>query len=206
MKLTSKPLILLLGVAAMLLTSAAKEKERPKFSPGPAASYTCRQTSQNVTIGAAALLSDTQTAPAFGKLNPNDLGILPVLVVIQNDTDQTLALENMKVELTTPDRQHVEATRPADLRYLHGAGRPGASYPSPVPGASPRVSRKKNPLASWEIEGRAFVARMLPPKERASGFFYFRTPFREGSTLYLTGLREAQTGKELFYFEILLEK
>jgi hypothetical protein len=205
MKLTIKPLILLLGVAAMLPTSVAKEKERPKFTPGPAASYACRQTSQNVTIGAAALLSDTQTQPAFGKLNPNDIGILPVLVVIQNDTNQTLTLENMKVELTTPDRQHVEATPPADLRYLHGAVLPNVAA-SPVPGAPPRVSRKKNPLASWEIEGRAFVARMLPPKERASGFFYFRTPFREGSTLYLTGLREAQTGKDLFYFEILLER
>ena len=52
--------------------------------------------------------------------------------------------------------------------------------------------------ACWALSASA--------RETASGFFYFRTPFREGSTLYLTGLREAQTGKELFYFEILLEK
>ena len=41
--------------------------------------------------------------------------------------------------------------------------------------------------------------------QSANGFFYFQTAHRQGARLYLTGIREAATGKELFYFEIPLD-
>ena len=202
MALTSKALIAFLSIAA---AAFAAEKDKPKFTPGPVESYPCRQTIQNVTIAADALASDTQTEPAFGKANPNKYGVLPVLVVVQNNSDQTLALDRMRVELNTPDRQHIVATPASELKYTIGPGRPDV-YPGPIPGRGPHISKKKNPLKDWQIEGRAFAARMLPPKESASGFFYFQAPFRGGSSLYVTGLREAQSGEELFYFEIPLDK
>ena len=55
-------------------------------------------------------------------------------------------------------------------------------------------------------EGRAFAAKMLPPGESASGFFYFQVPHRAGSVLYITGIREASTRRELFYIEIPFER
>jgi hypothetical protein len=64
---------------------------------------------------------------------------------------------------------------------------------------------KKNPLDAWEIEGRAFSAQMLPPGQSAFGFFYFQTAIQTGSTLYLNGIEEAKSGKELFYFEVPLQ-
>jgi hypothetical protein len=206
MALTRNSLIVpLMAVLACAIPAFAKEKERPKFQPGPASSYDTRQTIANVTVASVAFSRESQTEQVFGKVNPNREGILPVLVVVQNGTRQTLALDRIKVELVTPDRERIEATPAADLKYLSGAERPKV-YTGPIPGAPPHVSRKKNPLAAWEIEGRAFSARMLSPADSASGFFYFRAPYRPGSTLYVTGLREAPTGKELFYFEIPLEK
>jgi hypothetical protein len=48
---------------------------------------------------------------------------------------------------------------------------------------------------------------MLPPGQSASGFVYFQSGFQRGSSIYLSGLREADSGKELLYFEIpLVEK
>ena len=47
---------------------------------------------------------------------------------------------------------------------------------------------------------------MLPPGEQANGFFYFQTSHRRGAKIYLTGIREANSGKELFYFEIPLSE
>ena len=182
----------------------AKEKERPKFTPGPAASYETRQTISNVTVAAVPYATEGLVVQAFGKVNPNREGVLPVLVVIQNDTGQTLALDKLKVELVTGERDRILATPAADLKYLGGAQRPKV-YTGPIPG-SPHVSKKKNPLAAWEIEGRAFSARVLTAKDSANGFFYFRASYYPGSTLYITGLREATSGKELFYFEIPLEK
>ena len=61
-------------------------------------------------------------------------------------------------------------------------------------------------LNGWELQGRAFAAKMLPPHQSAHGFFYFNTAHFRASQLYITGIREAATGKELFYYEIPLAK
>jgi hypothetical protein len=46
---------------------------------------------------------------------------------------------------------------------------------------------------------------MLPPGQSASGCLYFQTGLQRGASLYLSGITEAGTGKELLYFEIPLE-
>ena len=194
-------------IAAFLSIAAASgaEKDKPKFTPGPVDGYACRQAIQNITVAAQPFGTDAETSTAFGKLNPNRYGVLPVLVVIQNDTDKTISLETLKAEFLTTDRERIDATPAADIRYLQGANQPKL-YGGPIPGRPPHISKKKSPLNVWEIEGRAFTARMLPPKETASGFFYFRAPYRSGSKLFVRGIREAATGKEWFYFEIALDK
>ena len=65
---------------------------------------------------------------------------------------------------------------------------------------------KKGPLNTWEIEGRAFNAKMLPAGGSVYGFFYFQTEPIPGSKLYLTGVKDAATGEDYFYFEIPLDK
>lgn len=201
MALTGKSLIVPLAVViACAIPVRAGGKERPKFDPGPASNYETRLTISNITIAAVPFIRQSQVEQAFGKLDPNREGVLPVLVIIQNDTNQTITLDHLKAELVTVDRDRIDATPAADLKYLSGPDRPKVY--NPIPG----VSGKKNPLAAWEIEGRAFSARMLAPKDSGSGFFYFRAPYRGGSTLYVTGLREASSGKELFYFDIPLDK
>jgi len=202
---TRKWLILPL-TAVLACTAAGKDqKEKPKFTPGPASSYPTKQTISGVTVAAVPYRSDEETEPAFGKKNPNKSGVLPILVVIANETPQALALDNLKVELITPDRRRVDARPPGDLKYIYGPNRPSV-YSGPIPTGRPHVGKKKNPLADWTIEGRAFTARMLPPKESANGFFYFQASYETGSTLYITGMREAASGKELFYFEVPLDK
>lgn len=201
MALTGKSLIALLSIAM----ASGADKEKPKFTALPVDSYPLRQTIDKVTVAAAPFRSNAETEAAFGKLNPNHYGVLPILIVIRNDSDKTLALDKLKLEFVSVDRQHIDATPAADLKYLKGANTPNV-YGGPIPGMPPRVSRKKSPLSAWEIEGRAFTARMLPPNETASGFFYFRTFYSSGSTLLLSGLRDAASGKEWFYFEIPLDK
>jgi hypothetical protein len=200
MSFTSKCLILLLSIAAV----QGADKDQEKFEPGPVTSYAARQTIQNLTIGVQPYTTKEQTRSAFGKLDPNKHGVLPILVVMQNDGKESLLLEEMKVEYLTATRGRVTATPPQEVQYLYGPSKPTLT-PGPIPRV-PGIGRKKNPLSVWEIEGRAFAAKMLPPGESASGFFYFQTTHRPGSKLYVTGIREASTGKELFYFEIPLDK
>jgi hypothetical protein len=199
-----KRLALLTSIVAVLAPYKALPagKGEPKFTPGPAASYESHQTNGNVTIGVAAYVSDQENRPVFGKHNPYDYGVLPVLVVIQNDSPKTIRIDPLETVLVAPSGDRVETTPAKDVRYLVGPNRPNV-----VPATIPKLGKSKNPLDTWEIEGRAFAAKVLPPGQAASGFFYFQSGFQRGSTIYLNGFREADTGKELFYFEIpLVEK
>src|ERR1700735_4071454 len=89
--------LLLVGEATLV---ADTNKDASKFSPGPAASYPAKQTNDHVTVAVVAYDSEELAHTAFGKLNPNQYGVLPVLVIIQNDTDQALKLEHLDVEYT----------------------------------------------------------------------------------------------------------
>lgn len=201
MRFLSKCLILLLSIVA----ASAADKDKAPFKPGPASSYPNHQKISGVTIAADAYGTKAETKTAFGKLDPNKHGILPILMVIHNDSQQALRLDAMRVEYVRPDRRRIEPVPAGEVAYTRGVKRPNVTprrYPSPIPGLG---GRKKNPLAAWEIEGRAFAVRMIPPADSAHGFFYFQTADHRGAILYITGIVEAATGQELFFFEIPLE-
>lgn len=181
--------------------AADKDKDKEKLEINPAASYPFHQTSQGITIAAMPYETEEQTKAAFGKVNPNAQGVLPILLVIENNTKSTVRLDRIKLEYTAQGGVRIENTPAADVKYLRGAREPKMT-PGPVGGV--HVSRNKNPLSEWEIEGRAFSAQVIPPNDKASGFFYFQTGARGGATLVVNGLRDARSGEELFFFEIPL--
>jgi hypothetical protein len=198
MPLTFKRLVLFLSITAAF----AADKETP-FRPAPAGSFEHHLVNQQVTIGVDTYHTPDKAKLAFGKVNPYDYGVLPVLVVIQNDSSQTIKLDRLKSEYVGPNRERVDATPASQVRFLKPPERPSA-IPGPV-GQIKALKSKKNPLAEWEIEGRALSAQLLPPGQTASGFLYFQTGLQGGSTIYLNGLTEAQSGKELLFFEIPLK-
>jgi hypothetical protein len=192
-----KRLFLFMSIAAAF----AADKETEKFEVRPAADYKARQTNAKVTIAAQVFVSDDDARLPFGKNNPYKYGVLPVLVVVQNDSAQAVSLEPMKVEYVTADHSRIFSTPARDVRFVNGPQKPNVN----IGPTGPKLGKqKKNPLAEWEIEGRAFAAKMLPPGQSASGFFYFQTGFMRSSTLQVSGLKDAKSGEELFYFEIPL--
>ena len=76
-----KRLALLMSIA----TAFAADKDAP-FRAAPAASYAHHQTNAQVTIGVDPFVAEDKIKSAFGKLNPYNYGVLPVLIVIQNDS------------------------------------------------------------------------------------------------------------------------
>jgi hypothetical protein len=171
--------------------------------PGPASSYPGHQASDKITIAAVPYTSEDQVSGAFGKVNPNKYGILPVLVVIQNDTGKALSL-NLKVQYVDQQNHHLEPMPPGDVVLYDGSSKANWKVPgqSPIP-----IHRgpKKGPLNTWEIEGRAFSAKLVPPGESVHGFFYFETANRPGSLLFVDGIKDAQSGKDYLYFEVPFE-
>jgi hypothetical protein len=195
-----KGLLLLLGLVASITTAPGLDKDK-KFSPPPLDAIHGKTTNDGVTVAAIPYTTSEQAKPAFGKLNPYEHGILPVLVVIQNDTNKAVKLDRMRIEYIDRDRERIENTPAAEVPYAKGPRKPTIG-PGPIPGIN---IKKKNPLAAEEIEMRAWAAKMLPPGETAHGFVYFRTGHRPGAKLYITGMEDAGSGKELFYFEVPLD-
>jgi len=188
----------LIGLSIFLSISVQAGDKEKKFSPGPASSYPTRQSQGKVTVAAVPYVDDDEIRGVFGKANPYKAGVLPVLVVIQNDSDQALRLD-LESQYIDGRGRHIHALSAQEVyAAAPGPKRPGV-IGSPIP-----LPKKKNPLSGPEIAGLAFAARMVPARESVHGFFYFQTELDQNSQLYLTGLSEAKSGKELFYFEIPL--
>jgi hypothetical protein len=197
------PLLLFVSIAGAVSVDVAfgADNDKSKFEVKPVSAYPHRQTSEKVTIAAEPMETDEQTRDAFGKVNPYRYGILPVLIVIQNDGPDAIRVDRIRFVYTLPDRTRIEATPAQDVRFIRGATQP-KGLPGPTGGI--KITRApKNPLAEWEIEGRAFTARMIPPGQTASGFAYFQVPQSSAAaSVYISGLIDAVSGKELYYFEI----
>ena len=200
-----KALLILLPVFMSAAPAFADKKDEVKFSPGPVASYATKQTNENVTIALKPYDNEDLAHVAFGKVNPNQYGILPILVIVQNDTNETLRLDGMHVKYTDYDGSEIEATPAADVPYaVDHPNRPSNPVPLPIP---VEIRKKhKSPLAGPEIQTRAFAARMLPPHESAYGFFYFQAHHRPGASVYINGLKQASSGKQLFYFDMPIKE
>lgn len=171
------------------------------FRPGEASSYPSHQNLGNLKIAAVKYESDTETKAAFGKVNPNEYGVLPVLLILENTGSQTLLLDRMRVAYQYKGNE-VLPTPATDLPYALAPKRPGSgpSYPVPIP-----LPKKKNPMSAIELQTRAFAARTLLKGESAAGFFYFETRHQRNAVIYITGIREGVTGKELFFAEVPLD-
>jgi hypothetical protein len=186
-------------LALLMSIAAAFAADKTSFQAPAASGMPHRQTTDRLTIGVDAYDSGAKVHLAFGKLSPGEYGILPVLVVMQNDSARAIQLRSLRVEYVGPHGDRVVATPANEVKYAVG--------PDPLAGqrrAGPIQIHKKNPLDVGEIEGRAFTAQMLPAGNTASGFFYFNAELQPGATLYVSGLAEAGSGRELVYFEIPL--
>ncbi len=137
-------------------------------------------------------------------MNPTRYGVLPVLVIMENGTGKALRL-NLRAEYITANNKHIVATPPEDVERVGLVAKAPRIGPGPSPIPLPSRTRK-GPLGIFEIEGFAFVAKLLPIGERAFGFFYFQAEHEPGSRLYLTGVQDAATGKDYFYYELPLDK
>ena len=187
-----------LAVAFAAAGAGGGDKE---FHSGAADSY-AHQSADHVTIGAKPYNTEELTTEAFGKRA--DLlryGVLPVLVVIENNRDVAMDLRDIEVNLVAADGRHATSINPEDIPFLakHGHKAPPVQSPIPLP-------KRGNPLTAPEIVTRAFAAKMLPPGDSASGFFYFEAHSETGDKLYVNGLRDARSGREILYFEFPLER
>jgi hypothetical protein len=153
---------------------------------------------------------DMPEKAAIFKIKYKEHNILPVRVIISNDSDKTLILRDLQVEYITVRRNKLEPATNDDLyRRLARApkrpDKPGVQLPIPLP-------KKNKPAVATdvlrEIDDAMFTPVPVTAHSTYSGFLFFDIAGIEipeaGAHVFLSGMKI--DGKELFYFDIPLEK
>jgi len=203
----SLSIVLILACAALLW--AAKDFQMPH--PNNAKTYPARDEhpKEKVTIAVDPYDMPDKASIFVVKYAEHDL--LPLFVVISNDSDQPISLMNMKAQMRFRDRSKgVPASQDDILRRItnikqHGGELP-KSYPLPLP-KKPKGGIPKGALD--ELDQALFKAKAVEPHGTQAGFMFFDVTDLEnplaGATLYITGVRD-NGGNELMYFEVPMEK
>src|SRR6266567_1980868 len=198
-------LLIVISIAfVMPLAWAAKEFAMPKVQPALTYPAHDHHGGENVTVGLDPY--DTAAKAKIFVVNYHDHELLPILLVITNDSDQPVELSGLKAELVTADRTKLSAATSDDLYRRITHVRPsGTKYPLPFPKTKGGVDTKE----LNEIESAQFRAKAVEPRGSQAGFLFFDVsdlpnPLA-GANFYLTGVRDS-SGHELMYFEIPLDK
>ena len=196
-------LTIILGFVGVAFAGGGKDKkDGPPFKPGRAVTLASKLAQDKVTVAVKAYESDEDMQSAFGKTPLTRYGVVPVLVVIDNDGAKAVTLR-LRVEFIANGNQKIYPTPPMEVRFLKPNKPPSPTdlgKVSPIP-----LPKKKNPLDSWEVDGRAFVAKMVPAGESVSGFFYFQSAIWKNARIVIDGIRDSATGNPFIFFELPLE-
>ncbi len=204
--------IVLLALAFVLtgISLAAKEFILP--TPQPATTYPARDQHTDESVTVAVDPYDMPEKAAIFTTDYANADMLPIFVIVTNDSDETITLNALKAEFITSNRTKLAPATQDDLyRRLSRPKGPGRRLPIPLPIPLPSSHPKGAVTAKAldEMQRAQFFAHAVEPHSTQSGFLFFDisgidTPL-PGAHFFLTGLRNAK-GDDLYYFEIALEK
>lgn len=138
--------------------------------------------------------------------------VLPVRLIITNDSDQPLSLLEARIEFTTSSKAKGEPLTKDDIERALGRSvepQDNSSTRIPLPIPIPRGKPRRLPKGTEEeIEYLMFKAQAVEPHNTQAGFLFFDVGGVQqpliGSRISFTGIRNGK-GQELFYFDIPLQ-
>jgi hypothetical protein len=198
-----------IACVALFTTLLFSEKH---FSPPPAAhagTYALHETHSDEKVTVAVDPCDTPEKAAVFKVNYRGYDLYPVRLMISNDSDQTLMLQDVKIEYITARRAKLQPATDDDIyRRLVNPSRANKSKPGPhLPFP---VGKKKDPINKDIVEeyhSAQFLTVPVTPHSTHSGYLFFDMideKLEPGAHLYISGIKAGT--KELFYFDIPMDK
>jgi len=134
--------------------------------------------------------------------------VLPVHFILSNDGDKSIILTQMNVLLITKQKIKLQPANAEDVYRRLAENKQRVDMPQRGPFGT-KVKNNVPKDAMMEVPGAQFLATVVDAKSSQSGFFFFDYEGIEnplaGARLVVTGIRN-NNGKELFYFEVPLEK
>ena len=195
-----------LAVAAPVVCLAAKEFSMPKAQPAFSFPAHDHHSNENVTVAVDPY--DTPAKEGIFLVKYREHELLPILLVITNDSDAPIQLSDMKAELVTSDRTKLTPDNEDDIvRRISHPNASGTHYPIPFP--TKKAKGGVNSKEMDEIQSAQFRAKAVEPRSSQIGFLFFdvsdiSNPLA-GARFYLTGVRNS-SGNDLMYFEVPLDK
>lgn len=207
MKLRSRTIIIAGSVLAVsLVCFAAKEFSMPKAKP--AAGYPAHDYHSNEKVTVAVDPYNTPAKASIFVVPYRDLDLLPVFLVVTNDSDTPVVLTDIKAQLVAGDGTKLNPASEDDVyRKVSHPRAAGARVPLPFP--TKRVKGGVDTKEWSEIQSAQFKAKAVEPRSSQAGFLFFDVsdvpnPL-PGAHFYLTGVRDS-SGNDLMYFEVPLNK
>ena len=192
---------------ALLATLVYAEK---RFNPPPsgnASAYPLHETHGDEKVTIAVDPCDTPEKDKVFSVNYKGYGFYPIRLIISNDSENTLMLQNLKIELITANRDKLQPATDADI-YRRLVKPNKASHPGPK---LPFPTGKKEPLSKEvreEYESAQFLSVPVTPHATHSGYLFFDVMDmsfpQPGAHLYISGIKAGS--QELFYFDIPMDK
>jgi hypothetical protein len=193
-------------IALSILCLASKQFVMPAAQP--AKTYPAHDSHPDEGVTVALDPYDMGDRANIFSIHFSEVGMLPMLLIVTNDSDQAIAIADMKAQLVTVNRTKLSPAVPDDIyRRLSHPSASTKQYPLPFP--TKKVKGGVTKEVRDEVENSQFIAKAVEPHSTQAGFLFFdvqgiSTPLA-GAHFYLTGVRNSQ-GSELMYFEVPLEK
>jgi hypothetical protein len=204
--------VLSLPLAAALLAPAAVAASKKAPPALAATAYPAHDTHDKDKVTIAVEPFDTRAKGEFFRLDYAGHSLLPVRLVIQNDSDAPLDLNQARIQFIASDGTKVPAATPEeinrrlfrfqDIKQKRIPGTPITYKPTPV---------DKKILD--DDKDFSFSQTIVPPHSSASGFLFYDTkdlddPPMRGAELYVKMLHTQKDGKdtELFAFSVPFDK
>lgn len=198
------PFLLWLALPAM-----ASDHTPPAVQP--ATSFPACEVHEDEKVAIAAEPYDTHEKESLFRVDYLSHGVMPVRLIVTNNGSRPISLRDARILFLTAAGDKIQAAEADDVeRLMTRKEREGKKIP--LPGPLPSIKMK--PKASikdieQDFDTFEYGALVVEPHTTRAGFLFYDVsqldnPLR-GAKLHLRVLRDAD-GKELFYFEIPLDK
>jgi len=209
-------------LAALLLpfaSASAQIKPQPGSSGASASALAdalAHDRHSGMSVSADAYTDAARAKEKFGKSSPLAVGILPIEVVMRNDTSEPLRVNLGAIQLEVPVRggrlQGVDWLSVEDvaiaITHPNGGPTPQAQR-FPIGRPVPKADSKSQKVAE-ALQPLALNTDLVPPNGSIRGFLFFDVgkdlSVLDGASLYVPDVVSMESKKPLIFFEVLLGK
>ena len=200
-----------IAVALLCLIAIGPVYAADKTAPPAKAAgeYAAHDSHPNEHVTVAAEPCDDSRNCAFFRLNYNDHGLLPIRVIVTNDSDHPLSLDDARMQFISADNEKLPAATPDEINRRLFTIKNARGTKIPIVPITVHHPVDKKILDDDHDFG--FKSTTVPPHSTLAGYLIYDVkqldePVMAHAELYVKMVHTADTKQELFGFSIPLDK